>query len=148
MMLQKRLGGQILKCSPQRVWLNPDKLDEIKAAITSFDVRRLIAQGIITKASLYGGSKVRARVRQAQRARGRRRGVGSRKGKAGARTPTKDKWMAHIRTQRDLIKRLRDNELVTDDTFKNLYRKTKGGFFRSTRHIKIYLEEQNLFLKK
>ncbi|MBI4145245.1 50S ribosomal protein L19e [Candidatus Woesearchaeota archaeon] len=148
MMLQKRLGADILKCSPQRVWLDPTKLDEIKGAITKFDVRRLIAQGIIIKEALYGGSKVRSRERQAQRSRGRRRGIGSRKGTAGARTPAKETWMARIRTQRDLIKRLRDHGTITPQTFHQVYRKAKGGFFRSTRHIKVYLEEQNLFLKK
>jgi large subunit ribosomal protein L19e len=148
MMLQKRLAAKILKCSPQRVWVDPTRLEEIKGAITKFDVRRLIAQGLISKDALYGGSKVRARERQVQRARGRRRGIGSRKGPAGARTPGKETWMARIRAQRDLIKRLRDHELITALTFKQLYNKAKGGFFRSTGHIKIYLEEQKLFLKK
>ncbi|HSU72302.1 MAG TPA: 50S ribosomal protein L19e [Candidatus Binatia bacterium] len=148
MMLQKRLAGKILKCSPTRVWVDPTKLEEVKGAITKFDVRRLIAQGVISKMPLYGGSKVRARVRQVQRSRGRRRGIGSRKGSAGARTPGKETWMARIRAQRDLIKRLRDNSHVSAETYKQLYNKAKGGFFRSTGHIKIYLEEQKLFLKK
>lgn len=148
MMLQKRLAGKILKCSPIRVWVDPTKLEEVRGAITKFDVRRLIAQGVISKAPLNGGSKVRARVRQVQRSRGRRRGIGSRKGPAGARTPGKETWMSRIRAQRDLIKRLRNNGLVAAETYKQLYNKAKGGFFRSTGHIKIYLEEQKLFLKK
>jgi large subunit ribosomal protein L19e len=148
MMLQKRLAGKLLKCSPIRVWVNPDKLDDIKTAITKEDVRRLIAQGLISKSALYGGSKVRSRERQVQRSRGRRRGIGSRKGKANARTPGKETWVARIRAQRDVIQRIRKSELITPETFKDIYRKAKGGFFRSTRHIKVYLEEQNLFLKK
>ncbi|MBI4150593.1 50S ribosomal protein L19e [Candidatus Woesearchaeota archaeon] len=148
MMLQKRLAGKLLKCSPIRVWINPDKLDEIKGAITKADIRRLIAQGLITKDALYGGSKVRARARQEQRKRGRRRGIGSRKGKSTARTPRKETWISRIRAQRDLLKRMRDNSAITAETFKDLYAKAKGGFFRSTRHIKVYSEEQNLFLKK
>lgn len=148
MILQKRLAGKILKCSPYRVWVDPTKLDDIKGAITRFDVKRLIALGLIKKEKLYGGSKVRARERQKQKAKGRRRGLGSRKGTKNARNPHKEVWMAKIRTQRDLIKRLRDNEHITTNTFYKLYGKAKGGFFRSTRHIKVYLEEQNLFVKK
>jgi large subunit ribosomal protein L19e len=148
MMLQKRLAAKILKCSPQRVKVDPTRLDDVKTAITKFDVRRLIKQGVIVKEILYGGSKVRARARQVQRSRGRRRGIGSRKGRAGARTPSKETWVAKIRAQRDLIKRLRDHETITTPTFYNLYNKAKGGFFRSTRHIKVYCEEQNLFVKK
>jgi large subunit ribosomal protein L19e len=137
MMLQKRLAGKLLNCSPQRVKLDFTKLDEIKAAITKVDVRRLISQGLITKETMYGGSKVRARARQVQR----------RKGPAGARTDRKDTWVSQIRAQRDLIKRLRDNKKITQETYTDLYAKSKGGFFRSTRHIKVYSEEQNLFLK-
>ena len=148
MMLQKRLAAKLLKCSPTRVWVDPTRLDDVKGAITKFDVRRLISQGVISKDPLYGGSKVRARARQVQRSRGRRRGIGSRKGPAGARTPKKQAWMSQIRAQRDLIKRLRDHDLVTQQTYVQIYNKAKGGFFRSTRHIKIYLEEQGLFLKK
>lgn len=148
MILQKRLAAKMLNCSPTRIWVNPDKLDDVKGAITKADVRRLIAQGVISKSSLYGGSKVRARERQVQRARGRRRGIGSRKGPAGARTPGKETWVSQIRAQRDLLKRIRDSKLITPETFKDMYRKAKGGFFRSTRHIKVYMEEQNLFLKK
>ena len=147
-MLQKRLAGKILGVSPIRIWVNPDKLDDIKTAITNTDVRRLIKQGMITKAPLYGGSKVRARARQAQRRRGRRRGIGSRKGTDTSRTPRKETWMSRIRAQRELLQRIRKSELVTPETFKDIYRKAKGGFFRSTRHIKVYLEEQNLFIKK
>lgn len=56
--------------------------------------------------------------------------------------------MSRIRAQRDLLKRLRDHDLIAQPTFNSLYQKAKGGFFRSTGHIKIYLEEQKLFLKK
>ena len=147
MMLQKRLAAKLLKCSPQRVKLDFTKLDEIKGAITKVDVHRLIKQGLITKDALYGGSKVRARARQVQRSRGRRRGIGSRKGKEGARTNAKDTWVAKIRAQRELLLRLRDNKKITQQTYTDLYAKSKGGFFRSTHHIKIYSEEQNLFVK-
>ena len=148
MILQKRLAGKILKCSPYRVWVNPAMLDEVKGAITRFDVRRLIAQGVIIRESLYGGSKVRTRLRQIQKSKGRRRGIGSRKGTANARTPRKEAWMARIRAQRDLLKRMRDSGTITKSTFYSIYKKAKGGFFRSTRHIKLYLGEQNLFVKK
>ena len=148
MILQKRLAAKIWGCSPQRIVLNPDKLVEIKEAITKFDVRRLINQGIITRAPIQGIAKFRTRKAAAQKRRSRRTGQGSRKGTANARADDKLQWMRSIRAQRDLLKRLRDHEFITQETFASMYKKAKGGFFRSTRHVKLFIQEQELFLKK
>lgn len=148
MMLQKRLAGKITGCSPYRVHLDPDKMGEIKEAITKFDVRRLINKGVITIIAKQGISQFRARHIRAQKRKSRRAGHGSRKGTQAARADSKTQWMRNIRTQRDLLKRLRDHELITQQTFNTLYMKSKGGFFRSTRHIKLFLQEQELFTGK
>ncbi len=148
MKLQKRLAAQILNCSPGRIVFDPEKLGEIKEAITKFDVRRLIDRGIIRRVPVQGISKFRARVAKAQARRSRRVGPGSRKGSANARANSKLQWMRLIRAQRDLLKRLRDHKLITQETFNMMYAKAKGGFFRSTHHIKLFLKEQELFIKK
>jgi len=148
MMLQKRLAAKILDCSPYRIHLDPDKLGEIKEAITKFDVRRLISRGTITLVPKQGISQFRTRHVRAQKRKSRRVGHGSRKGTQATRADSKTQWMRNIRTQRDLLKRLRDHELITQQTFNTLYLKAKGGFFRSTRHIKLFLQEQELFTGK
>lgn len=148
MNLQKRLAAQVLNCSPNRVRFDETKLTEIKEAITKFDVRRLVNRGVISRAPVQGIAKFRARHAQAQKRRSRRVGQGSRKGSANARADDKLQWMRQVRTQRDLLKRLRDHGFITQETFNTMYQKAKGGFFRSTRHIKLFLQEQELFLKK
>ncbi len=148
MKLQKRLASQIMDCSPYRVVFDQDRLGEIKEAITKFDVRRLINKGIISREPERGISGFRSRKRQAQKRRSRRVGQGSRKGSANARADDKLQWMRRIRTQRDLLRRMRDHDLITQQTFNEMYMKAKGGFFRSTRHIKLFLQEQELFAKK
>jgi len=40
--IQKRLAGQILKSSQNDIWLDSDRLDEIKEAITKADIKSLI----------------------------------------------------------------------------------------------------------
>ena len=42
---------------------------------------------------------------------------------------------------------LREKGHVTGPLFRELYLKAKGGYFRSKRHIKLYLEEHNLVAK-
>ncbi|MCA9477534.1 MAG: 50S ribosomal protein L19e [Nanoarchaeota archaeon] len=146
--VQKRLAADLLKCSPKRVRLSPDRLSEMKEAITKADVRGLINDGLIIKMPEKGVSRARAKHRADQRRKGLQRGPGKRKGKITAIIPRKTSWIAKIRTQRAFLSLLREKELVDDAGYKNLYRKAKGGFFRNKRHIKIYMQEHNLVLKK
>ncbi len=144
MNVQKRLAASILKCSPYRISFDETKLDEIKEAITRRDVRGLIKKHIIIKSQLWGGSKVRARKIQSQKSKGRRTGAGSRKGKSTARLNPKQAWMARIRVQREFLRVLREKGIITTQAFHDLYLKAKGGFFRSKRHLSIYLKEKVL----
>ncbi|VVB80909.1 50S ribosomal protein L19e [uncultured archaeon] len=148
MELQKRLAANALKCGPNRIRFDPEKRAEIKEAITTFDVKRLINKGIIIKLQSKGVSRARAKKIQSQKRKGRQAGHGSRKGKATARQNPKDTWIAGVRTQRKLIKKLRDNQLIDKQAFRDLYGKVKGGFFRSTKHIKIYIKEQEMIKRK
>lgn len=140
---QKRLAADILKCSPSKVILNEEYLNEIKDSITKFDLRSLIKKGYISKKTSNGPSKVRARKIATQKAKGKRKGFGSRKGRKTARSPRKTAWMIKIRKQRNFLKELKDKEIVGQKEYRSLYRKSKGGFFRNLRHIKIYISEIN-----
>ena len=145
MMLQKRIGARILKCSPSRVRLDPDKLDEIKESITCADIKGLINKGLISKKPFQGPSKVRTRKIAAQKRKGRRRGQGSRKGKFNARASEKSLWMSNVRAQREILKNIRDKGRISTGDYRTVYAKVKGGFFRSSRHMKMFMEEQGLF---
>jgi large subunit ribosomal protein L19e len=146
--VQKRLAADVMKCSPKRVHLTPERSADIKEAITKADIRGLVAQGIISEIQKKGVSRARAKHRADQRRKGLQRGPGKRKGKKTAIVPRKEAWMAKVRTQRIFLKELRANGVVDQVAFKSLYRKSKGGFFRNKRHIKIYMNEHDLVQKK
>jgi len=146
--VQKRLAADVLKCSPKRVWLAPDRLADIKEGITKADIRALVSEGVIAKEQAKGVSRARANKRVEQQRKGLQRGPGKRKGKKTATVPRKATWMAKIRAQRGLLAELREGNIVSDETYKMLYRKSKGGFFRNRRHIKVYIKEQDLIEKK
>lgn len=145
--VQRRLSAQIMKCGLDRVEFDPERADEIKESITKFDLRQLIKQGAIIKKQKKGVSRVRARKRAIQKKKHRRQGLGRRKGTKNARASEKTAWINKIRTQRTLLKSLRDNDKVTTQTYHNLYAKAKGGFFRSKRHLQFYIKEHNLLKK-
>lgn len=141
---QKRLAAAILDCSPKRVKFDPKRLNDIKEAITKGDLKVLINEKGITRDPARGISRVRARKRAEQRAKGLQKGPGSRKSKPTARNTKKDMWIKKVRIQRSFIKELKEKQIINAATYKNLYRKSKGGFFRSKRHIKLYIEEHDL----
>jgi large subunit ribosomal protein L19e len=144
--VQKRLAAQIFGCSPDRVVFDNNRLDEIKQAITKRDLKLLIGDKAITKKAGNFTSKVRARGLAIQKRKGRRSGPGTKKGKATARSNPKQNWMHLIRIQREFLKLLLEKDIVTKVAYRELYLKSKGGYFRSIRHIKLYLNDHKELL--
>ena len=138
---QKVLAAGLLKCSKKRVIFDIERLEEIKEAITKADLRGLIKDKAISSKPIKGISRGRARKRQEQRRKGRQKGHSSKKGKKTARLPKKKKWIIKIRNQRNFLKELKDKKIINKRMNSDLRSKAKGGFFRSKRHIKIFLEK-------
>jgi large subunit ribosomal protein L19e len=145
---QKRISAKMMKVGKNKVWFDGERLEEIKEAITKADIAGLIKQLAIQKRPAKGTSRVRARKRKEQRKKGRQKGAAHKKGKQTSRLPRKEKWMAMVRTQRGFIKELKAKDLIEVSVYRNLYQKVKGSYFRSKRHIKLYLTEKELFKKK
>ena len=145
---QKRLAANLLKCSRKRIVFDNERLDEIKESITKKDVKGLIKDKAIQKKQSKGVSRARANKIKKQKSKGRRKGPGSRQGKHGARLPRKQAWIKKVRFQRHFIKELKDKKIITSKSHQLLYSKINGGFFRSRKHIKIYIKEHEMAIKK
>jgi large subunit ribosomal protein L19e len=145
--VQRRMAADILKCGLDRVWIDPEKLDVVKAAITKDDIRALIKDGVIKKKQKKGISSARTKKLKEQKRKGRRRGPGSRRGAKGARTPKKERWMNTIRPLRRLLKEFRDNGTIDRKTYRRLYRMAKGGAFRSRNHMLLYMRDHGILAK-
>jgi large subunit ribosomal protein L19e len=133
------MAASILKCGENRVWMDQDRLDEIAQAVTKDDIRVLIKGDAIQAKQKKGISKGRKRYAMQQRQKGRRRGLGSRKGAKYARFPRKKRWIKTIRPLRALLKELRSEGSITPTSYRRYYLKAKGGEFRSRRHLKSHL---------
>lgn len=142
--LQKKLAGSVLGCSSKRVRFLPEALEQVKDAITKLDLKALINDGLVFNIPKRSNSRFNARKRQGQRSKGLQKGFGRRKGKNTARLPSKEDWVKKIRVQREFLKELKDKGMLDVKAYRNLYRKSSGGFFRSRRHIKIYMNEHKL----
>lgn len=145
---QKKIAAKVLKTSPKRVKVDPSRAEDLKEAITKTDLRGLIGDGAIKKVQKSGISRSRANKTLKQKAKGQQKGPGSKKGKKTTHAPKKEAWMQKIRVQRTFLKELKEKELIDTKTFADLYKKAKGGFFRSKNHIKIYIDEHRLINKE
>ena len=139
---QKRLASRIFKVGLGRIWLDPEKSEDIANALTAEDIRNLERQGIIKVLPKKGNSKGRFRLRMKQKLKGRRKGHGSRKGKASAREDPKREWIRKIRSQRRYLRSIKES--LKESAYRDLYRKSSGGFFRSIAHMKMYIEKNEL----
>jgi len=133
--IQKKLAAKILHVGVSRVWLDPTKKEEISKAITKADIRRLIKKGYIKK---------KPEKKKAKKKIKRRRGPGSRKGKATTRLSKKRRWINTVRPLRRFIRELKDQGKIDNKTYRTVRKLIKGGMFRSRSHLKFYLEQHGL----
>ncbi|MBN1763471.1 MAG: 50S ribosomal protein L19e [Methanomicrobia archaeon] len=145
---QKRIAAQVLKVGEGRVWIDPEASEDVAEAITREDIRGLIEEGAITLKQKKGVSRARARVRATQKALGRRKGHGSRKGAKGARDSRKKQWITKIRALRRRLKELRDGDFMDKTTYRRLYNKANGGEFRNVAHLNDYITANDLLSKE
>jgi len=141
---QKRLAAEILKIGVNRVWIDPNNLEEVSQAITREGVKKLIADGTIKARPKKGISSYRSKKIAEQKSKGRRKGRGSIKGAKGARNPKKKAWMTTIRALRTDLKDMRDNREINRTTYRKLYKMAKGGAFRSKSYMKTYARDHDL----
>lgn len=141
---QRRLAASILGVGVNRVWIDPERAEEVEAAITREEIKRLIDRGIISVTPLRGQSKGRTRIMRAKKRRGRRRGPGRRKGSKYAIVSRKRRWINRIRALRRRLRLLRERRIITVNTYRMLYRKAKGGMFKSCADLERYIEEHKL----
>jgi len=141
---QRRMAAEILKCGQNRVWMDPNRLEDVEDSITRADIRTLIASGTIASAQKKGISRGRAKHVASQKAKGRRKGQGSRKGTINARKPNKDRWIQTIRPIRKRLRELREEDKLPEGVYRDYYLKAKGGMFRSVSHLESHLKTEGL----
>jgi len=141
---QRRLASEIFGSGRGRVRIDPDRLEDVDMAITREEIRRLIHEGAIQLVQKKGVSRGRSRAVRMQRRKGRRKGAGTRRGRAGARSPKKMLWVRRVRALRRRLRELRDRKELPVHTYRRLYLMVKGGAFRSVSHIEHYLEAHDL----
>jgi len=141
---KKKLAARLLGVGASRVWIDPERLADVDAAITREDIKRLIKDGTIRVKKSKGISRGRARKLAAKKRAGRRSGAGSRKGAKHARTPRKEKWVQTVRPLRKRLRELKREGVIAPREYRSLYRMVKGGMFKSKAHLEAHLREKGV----
>jgi len=141
---QKRLAADIMKIGKTRVWIDPERIEEVEEVITRAEIRGLINDGVIQALPQKGISRGRARIRQIKKKKGRRRGHGSRSGGKTSLLSKKKRWAIKIRAIRKRLKVLVDSRVIQRSTYRRLYLLSKGGVFDNVRQVEQYIEANQL----
>jgi large subunit ribosomal protein L19e len=145
---QKRLAAQILKVGENRVWIDPEHMDDVEGAITREEVKKLIHEKIIVSLPEKGVSRSRAKVVREKKRVGRRKGAGSRTGSPHATVSKKEAWMSKIRSLRRKLRELKTSRVITEGTYRKLYVMAGSGRFESIAELERYLKAHELWRKR
>ncbi len=141
---QRKMAAKILKVGENKVWIDPENIDNVSMAIRKEDIRALIKSKAIRSKEVVGTSRGRTRSLAKKKRKGQRRGEGKLRGKKYSRISRKELWMKKIRPIRKLLRGLRARKSITPTVHRKLYMMAKGGAFRNTAHVKTYIKEQKL----
>lgn len=135
---QKRLAAYVLNVGTNRVWFDPEKLKEIKEAITKADIESLIKDGAISKKSVVGvkGRARRDKKLKSKKERGRGRGK-----KRMILINEKRVYMFKIRKLRQYIKVLNNAKIITTKEGNKLEKLAKAGIIKNKADIRARIKK-------
>jgi large subunit ribosomal protein L19e len=145
---QRRLAAQILKIGKNRVWIDPERMDDVEGAITREEVRKLIHEKIIDSLPEKGVSRSRAKIIREKKRKGRRSGPGSISGAGHAKVTKKEAWMKKIRSLRRKLRELKASRIITEKTYSQYYRMAGSGRFQSMAELERNLKANDLWRKR
>jgi len=145
---QRRLAAQILKVGESRIWIDPERIADVEAAITREEIKKLIHEGAIKALPKQGVSRARAKVIHEKKKKGLRKGPGSRSGAKGAIISRKEAWMMRIRALRRRLRELKERRIITQSVYRKLYIMAKSGAFKSKAEMENYIKAQGWWRKR
>ena len=133
---QRRLASRIMKVGKNRVWINPQRIEDVESAITREEVRKLVHEKIIAATPIQGVS------------RGRRKGPGSKSGTPRAVISKKQAWMTKIRSLRRKLRELKANRTITESIYRELYMIAGSGRFTSIADMERFAKAHDMWRKR
>ena len=145
---QRRLASEIMKIGEGRVWIDPERIDYVEAAITREEIRKLVREGVIKSLPEKGVCRVRARILKEKRKKGLRRGPGGKSGPARSKISKKEAWINRIRPIRRRLNELKDSRAISESAYRQMYDMSESGAFKSKAELERYIRTHNLWRRR
>lgn len=127
----QRMARRLLKCGRNKLWIDPNEKERVSAAQNYEHVKQLVEDNIIIRRKDKVNSRAHARKLAEGRAKGRRMGLGKRKGTKKARLSPKEIWMKNIRSMRATLKELKKKGELAGEEYRMYYVQAKGNLFKN-----------------
>lgn len=145
---QRRLAAQILKVGENRVWMDPNRTEDVEIAITRQEIKKLIHEGAIKRSPVLGISRARARIIHEKKKKGLRRGSGRKTGSPTAKVTKKEAWMTKIRALRRRLRELEARHIITRANYRQLYDMSESGAFKSVAELERHIKSEGMWRKR
>ncbi len=139
---QRRLAAEILKVGQNRIWIDPERIDEVETAITREEIKKLIHERAIQSAPAKGVSRSRARILHEKKKKGLRKGPGKR---SKTRVSKKEAWIKKIRALRRRLRELKGRRIITQSTYRQFYKMAGSGAFESIAELERHIKAEGLW---
>jgi large subunit ribosomal protein L19e len=143
--LTKRIASDLIGRGESAIKIKPDFTAQAKKAITREDVRALVKSGGIYAVKAKHNLSAYSKVLREKRIKGRRRGMGRRKGTIAARGGLL-LYKKKIRGQRRLIKALKEEKSIDNIKFKKYYALVKGGNFATKGSLLSHIRNDGIVI--
>jgi large subunit ribosomal protein L19e len=127
----QRMARRLLSCGRNKLWIDPNEKERVAAVQNYEQVKQLVEDNIILKRQDKFNSRAHARKLVEGRAKGRRMGLGKRKGTKEARLSSKTIWMKNIRSMRTALKDLKKKGELAGEEYRMYYVQAKGNLFKN-----------------
>ncbi len=138
----KRAASEMLERGIDAIRIKESALDEARRALTKDDVRKLINEGKVYAIPEKHNKSLHGKILKMKREKGRKRGPGKRRGTAKARAGRV--WEKKVRSQRLLLKKLKEMKKIDTKTFNRFYALIKGNAFPDKRSLLLHLDEEGI----